>query len=92
MKKEVGKFLAKGIAVGFEDEMPNTIKDVNSSLSALNTGIKASVNPVINPTANTNPLIIQIENFNNARGTDVQALAQELEFYRKNASLAVGGK
>lgn len=91
MKKEVGKYLASGIAVGFEEEMPNTIRDVQSSLSSLNTGIQASVNPVINPQANTNPLIIQIENFNNSRGSDIQALAEELEFYRKRTSLATGG-
>lgn len=91
MKKEVGKYLASGIAKGFEEEMPNTIQDVQNSLSSLNSGIQASINPTINPQANTNPLIIQIENFNNSRETDIQALAEELEFYRKNSSLAVGG-
>ena len=57
----------------------------------LNNGIDGSLNPTINPTANSNPLIIQIENFNNTRQQDVQALAEELEFYRKNSALARGG-
>ena len=35
--------------------------------------------------------VIQIENFNNTRNQDVQALAEELEFYRKNSALARGG-
>ena len=91
MKKEVGKFLAEGIAVGFEDEIPNTISDVQNAMSQLNSGIQASINPTINPQANSNPLIIQIENFNNTRETDIESLAEELEFYRKNSSLAVGG-
>lgn len=91
MKKEVGKYLASGIAVGFEDEIPNTIKDVQDAMADLNKGIQASVNPTINPQANTNPLIIQIENFNNSRETDIQALAEELEFYRKNSANATGG-
>ena len=60
-------------------------------MSQLSSGIEASVNPTINPTANTNPLIIQIENFNNTRESDIQSLAQELEFYRRNSALVKGG-
>lgn len=91
MQEEIGKFLPMGIAEGFEKEIPNTINDVENAMSELNDGIQASVNPTINPTANTNPLIIQIENFNNDRETDIQSLAEELEFYRKNSAIAVGG-
>ena len=91
MSKEVGQQLTAGIAMGFEKGIPATIRDVNAAMSDLNTGIQTSLNPVINPSANTNPLIIQIENFNNTRQQDVQALAEELEFYRKNSALARGG-
>ena len=91
MSKEVGQQLTAGIAVGFERGIPETIRDVNAAMSDLNTGIQSSLNPTINPTANSNPLIIQIENFNNTRNQDVQALAEELEFYRKNSALARGG-
>lgn len=91
MKKEVGQYLAQGIAVGFEEEIPNTIKNVNSAMGTLTDKVQASVNPVINPTANSNPLIIQIENFNNSREQDVEALAEELEFYRKMSATAKGG-
>lgn len=91
MKDEVGKYLAQGIAVGFEKEIPNTIEDVQNAMSNLTEKVHASVNPTINPTANSNPLIIQIENFNNERGTDIEALAEELEYLRKNSALAVGG-
>lgn len=91
MRDEVGKYLADGIGVGVEKEVPNVIKDVNNAMNTLTKGIQASVNPVINPTANSNPLILQIENFNNTRGTDVQSLAEELEFYRRNTALAKGG-
>ena len=91
MSKEVGQNLTAGIAMGFEKGIPETIRDVNAAMSDLNTGIQSSLNPTINPTANSNPLIIQIENFNNSRQQDVQALAEELEFYRKNSALARGG-
>jgi len=91
MRDEVGIYLAEGIGVGFEKGMPSVIADVNRAMSDLNAGVQASVNPTINPTANSNPIIIQIENFNNEREQDIQALAEELEYYRKNSSLAVGG-
>lgn len=91
MRDEIGQWIPKGIAVGIEKGIPETIREVNSAMTNLNNGIQSSLNPVINPTANSNPLIIQIENFNNTRNQDVQALAEELEFYRKNSALARGG-
>lgn len=87
MEKQVGENLGLGIAEGIN----NTVSDVENAMKGLTNKVEASVNPTINPTANSNPLIIQIENFNNTRGTDVQALAEELEFYRKNSALAKGG-
>lgn len=91
MRDQIGKNLALGIGEGIEDGIPSIIRDVNTAMSDLNSGIQASVNPTINPTANSNPLIIQIENFNNERASDIQQLAQELEFYRKNSAIARGG-
>ena len=86
-RDEIGKNLGLGLIEGIED----TQKQVNYAMSQLGSGIEASVNPTINPTANSNPLIIQIENFNNTRASDIEQLAQELEFYRKNSALARGG-
>lgn len=90
MEEEVGKFIPQGIGVGIVDEIPKVVSDINNAMSSLNSGIESSVNPIINPTANTNPLIINIENFNNQRETDIQALAEELEFYRRQVSNAKG--
>lgn len=87
MKEQIGKNLGLGLVEGIEE----TEKDVNAAMSQLASGINASVNPTINPTANSNPLIIQIENFNNTRESDIESLAQELEFYRRNSALAKGG-
>ncbi|MBO7734182.1 MAG: hypothetical protein J6S67_16580 [Methanobrevibacter sp.] len=85
--KEQGKFLGLGLAEGITD----TIPEVEKAMSGLASGVDASVNPTINPTANTNPLYITIDKFYNNRGTDIQQLAEELEFYRKNSALAKGG-
>ena len=91
MEDEVGTNLTAGIVEGMEDSIPKAIRDVNSAMTDLNNGIQASVNPVINPTANMNPLYLTIDKFYNNRDTDIQELAQELEFYRKNTALAKGG-
>lgn len=87
MRDQVGENLGLGVAEGIDA----TVSDVEKAMQGLSAKVQASVNPTINPTANTNPLIIQIENFNNTRETDIQALAEELEFYRKNSALAKGG-
>ncbi|MBN3421762.1 phage tail protein [Clostridium botulinum] len=40
---------------------------------------------------NDNGLNVNIENFNNTKNQDIQSLMEELEFYRKQNSLAKGG-
>lgn len=82
-----GKYLGLGLIEGIND----TIPEVERAMSGLATGVETSVNPTINPTANTNPLYITIDKFYNNRETDIQQLAEELEFYRRNSALAKGG-
>ena len=82
-----GQMLGEGYVLGIEDMIP----EVERAMSSLATGVEASVNPTINPTANTNPLYITIDKFYNNRETDIQQLAEELEFYRRNSALAKGG-
>lgn len=91
MRDEIGINLSKGIGVGIEEGIPDVIKQVDNAMTDLNNGIQSSVNPVINPTANSNPLYLTIDKFYNNRDTDIEQLAQELEFYRKNTALAKGG-
>ena len=87
MRDEIGKNLGLGLAEGIEE----TIPQVDEAMRELTGGVETSVNPTINPIANTNPLYITIEKFYNNRDTDIQQLAEELEFYRKNTALAKGG-
>lgn len=86
-RDEIGVNLGLGIVEGIND----TVKNVENAMSNLSSKVEASVNPTINPTANTNPLYITIDKFYNNRETDVQQLAEELEFYRRNSALAKGG-
>lgn len=92
MRDEIGENIAKGIGAGIEDGVPDALRDVDAAMSQLNAGVKASVNPVINTNANTSPLIINIQNFNNNNDTDIQALAEKLEYYRRNVALSIGGE
>lgn len=92
MRDEVGIQITRGIGVGIEKGIPEVISDVQDAMTDLNNGIQASVNPVINPTANSNPLYINIDNFYNKRDQDIQAIAEELEYYRRNSALAKGGQ
>ena len=87
MRDKIGKNIGLGVAAGIED----TVGDVENAMSTLSTKVETSVNPTINPTANSNPLYITIDKFYNNRQTDVQQLAEELEFYRRNSALAKGG-
>ena len=91
MADQVGSFIGEGVTEGIIEGIEETENKVNTAMKQLASGIETSVNPTINPTANTNPLIIQIENFINNRESDIQTLAQELEFYRRNNALAKGG-
>ena len=92
MRDEIGENIALGIAEGIEDGVPEALADVDTAMSQLNSGVKASINPVINTNANTSPLIINIQNFNNNNDTDIQALAEKLEYYRRNVALSIGGE
>lgn len=62
MADSVGKYMAEGIGLGFEDEMDSVEKEmakaipidslvsnVNNAMRGLNQGINASINPQINP-------------------------------------------
>ena len=92
MRDEIGENLSAGIGEGIESGIPDVISDVRSAMVDLNNGIQASVNPIINPTANSNPLYISIDKFYNKRDQDIQSIAEELEYYRKNSALARGGQ
>lgn len=90
-RDEIGYYFGEGLVDGILKGIEDTEIQVKDAMTQLGEGINASMNPTINPTANTNPLILQIENFYNNRDTDIQKLAEELEFYRKRSATAKGG-
>ncbi|HDK7158910.1 TPA: phage tail tape measure protein [Clostridium botulinum] len=108
-RDQVGKYMAQGVGVGFENETENIKKSMEKDLSGLvskmqmtvdhevattTAGVVASRNALTSSTITTNNdngLNVNIENFNNTKSQDVQSLMEELEFYRKQNSLARGG-
>ncbi|AUM91503.1 phage tail protein [Clostridium botulinum] len=67
---------------------------VNHEVATTTVGVVASRNALTSSTITTNNdngLNVNIENFNNTKSQDVQSLMEELEFYRKQNSLARGG-
>jgi cell pole-organizing protein PopZ len=88
-KQVVGS--AQQLSKSLVGSVDGIVADTDMAMRSLSSDVSASVNPTINPTANSNPLYITIDKFYNNRATDVQQLAQELEFYRKNSALAKGG-
>ncbi|NEZ80392.1 phage tail tape measure protein [Clostridium botulinum] len=67
---------------------------VDHEVATTTAGVVASRNALTSSTItnnNDNGLNVNIENFNNTKSQDVQSLMEELEFYRKQNSLARGG-
>ena len=96
-KDEVGKNLALGVGEGFSDEMKEIQKEMREAIpTSFETDIKANINAIKTPLASypdkgsTNGFNIYIENFVNNRSQDVQAFAQELEFYSRRNALSLG--
>jgi phage-related protein len=63
MRDEVGKYLAQGMGVGFEDELDNVYKDMQKSINFENAKIQASVESgnILNTIMNSTPVQINID-------------------------------
>ena len=62
MRDEVGKYLAQGMGVGFENELDNVYKDMQKAVDIENGKMQASVQTgkVFNTLANTTPVYIEV--------------------------------
>ena len=96
-RDEVGKNLALGLGEGFSGEMKEIQKEMQNAIpTSFETDVKANINAAKIPLAGyqseakTSGFNIYIENFVNNRSQDVQAFAQELEFYLRRNALSLG--
>lgn len=90
---EVGKYMAQGIGVGFENEMSSVSTNMAKAIPT-NKHDYSIKNPDSRGTDANNVsggFSVKIENFINNRTQDVQAFAEELEFYRKQRNTGMRG-
>ncbi len=95
-ENEIGKNLALGLGEGFTDSMKNVSKQMQNSIPTefdaaptLNVAYNQGFAAQAQSSGNTG-LTVHIENFVNNRAQDVQAFAQELEFYSRRSNYATG--
>lgn len=60
MADEVGVFMAEGIGVGFDKEIPKVEKEMNNALSDLTANVKTSMNPNVNTKVGNYQFVHQI--------------------------------
>jgi len=63
MRDQVGKFLAQGVGVGFEDELDSVYAKMQKAINFENTKLQANVETgkVFNTLANTTPIYVQVD-------------------------------
>lgn len=63
MRDEIGKYMAQGIAVGFDDEIDSVYKDMQNALDIENAKIQASVESgkIFNSLVNSTPVSISLD-------------------------------
>jgi hypothetical protein len=63
MRDEVGKYLAQGMGVGFDNELDNVYKDMQKAIDIENGKMQANVQTgkVFNTLASTTPVYVQVD-------------------------------
>lgn len=89
---EIGGYMAEGLGVGWSDEMKKVSKTITGSLQSV------AVTPALATAGASNTysrsygdINLYIDTVNNGNGRDVQTLAEELEFFRRNQDAGRGG-
>ncbi len=98
-EEQIGKNLALGLGEGFSDSMKDISKQMQSAIPTdfnVEPTLSVAYNPsltqpqVETPNFAHSGITVNIENFVNNRAQDVQAFAQELEFYSRRNNFALG--
>ena len=98
-EEQIGKNLALGVGEGFAVSMEDVSKQMQNAIPS-NFDIKSNLSMAYDssfrqPQAKSSNfehsgITVNIENFVNNRAQDVQAFAQELEFYSRRSSFVIG--
>lgn len=91
---EIGGYMAEGLDVGWERKMNEVTRNISSGMSGITT--RKTVTEEAGITTSTysrtyGDINLYIGTVNNGNGRDVQTIAEELEFYRRQQELGRGG-
>lgn len=89
---EIGGYMAEGLGVGWSDEMKKVSRTITGSLVSVATAPAVMGAGVSNNNSRTyGDINLYIDTVNNGNGRDVQTIAEELEFFRRNQDAGRGG-
>ena len=89
---EIGGYMAEGLGVGWSDEMKKVSKTITGSLQSVAVApAMATAGASTTYSRSYGDIVLYIDTVNNGNGRDVQTLAEELEFFRRNQDAGRGG-
>lgn len=89
---EIGGYMAEGLGVGWSSEMKKVTKTITGSMVAVATApAVATAGTSATYSRSYGDINLYIDTVNNGNGRDVQTIAEELEFIRRNQDAGRGG-
>lgn len=89
---EIGGYMAEGLGVGWSSEMKKVSKTITGSMVAIaTTPAVATAGTSATYSRSYGDINLYIDTVNNGNGRDVQTIAEELEFIRRNQDAGRGG-
>ena len=90
--EDTGDFMAQGIGVGFVKRMKNVAKDIAESLPFSPGNTTLALAGAGNQTYSYGDINLFIDRVDNGNGRNIETLARELEFYRRQQTGGRGGR
>lgn len=90
---EIGGYMAAGLDTGWTEKMQDINRSISNSLAGIASppGMAESAGAAGGRNYTYGDINVHVDTVNNANGRDVQTLATELEFFRRQQSAARGG-
>jgi len=89
---EIGDYMAQGVGVGFTGRMKDVTSDIASALPTGNNLVPAMAGANNSRSYSYGDINLFIDRVDNGNGRNIETLARELEFYRRQQAGGRGGK
>ena len=90
--EEMGDFMAQGVGVGFVNRMKTVTRDIVDALPDFNAGAKLAIAGAGNQSVSYGDINVFIDRVDNGNGRNIEIMAKELEFYRRQQTSGRGGR